>query len=146
MSAKVLRDHLTDIGDDGHSLHKPVKLFLCNTHRFLCVSGPAKVSFSQPLIEQQIAVAFKDQSFNSVGSGSAEQKQYIFLSGIQIILALDDCGQAIDPFSEITSATDNDDLIEPFGIIQQGSSTPSSGALSSQTPNYSILILLFRCG
>lgn len=92
MSAKVLRRHLTDIGDDGHSLHEPVKLFLRNTHRFLCVSGPAKVPFCQPFIEQQIAVAFKDQSFNSVGSGTAEQKQYIFLSGFQMILALDNRG------------------------------------------------------
>ena len=117
MSAKVLRCHLTNIGDDGHSLHEPVKLFLCNTHRFLCVSGPAKVSFCKSLIEQQVAVTFKDQSFYSVGSGAAEQKQYIFLSGIQMILALDNRGQAIDAFPEVTAATDNDDLIEPFGII-----------------------------
>ena len=146
MSAKELRCHLTNIGDDGHSLHEPVKLFLRNTHRFLCVSGPAKVSFCQPLIEKQIAIAFKDQSFNSVGSGSTEQKQYIFLSGIQMILTLDNCSQTIDPFSEITSAADHDDLIESFGIIQQGSSTPSVAALGFQIPNCSTLIQLSRCG
>lgn len=125
--------YLADIGDDGHALHQPVKLFLRNIHRFLRVSGPAKVSICQPLIQQQIAIALKDQTFDSVGPGSAEQKQYILLCGLKMILALNDCGQTINSFSEITSAADNDDLVEPFRIIQQSPSILPTAAANFRT-------------
>ena len=86
---------------DTQSFHQPAVLLSSNAERLVLAARPLKPALFKPLVEQEKTVAFPVESFDPVGSSSAEQEQAVLVDFIAI-LQHDDLCQSIDATAQVS--------------------------------------------
>ena len=94
---------------DTQSFHQPAVLLSSNAERFTLTPRPLKLTFFKPLVEQEKAVAFPVERFDSVGSPAAEQKQRVG-TRVKTKLLFNDSRQTVDSTTKIRVAAGKVDL------------------------------------
>ena len=94
---------------DTQSFHQPAVLLSNNAERLVLAARPLELTLFKPLVEQEKAVAFPVECFDSVGSPAAEQKQRVG-TWIKLELLFNDSSQTINPTAKISVAAGEVDL------------------------------------
>ena len=115
------------------SFHQPAVLLSSNAERFTLTPRPLKLTFFKPLVEQEKAIAFPVERFDSVGSPAAEQKQRVG-TRVKTELLFNDSRQTVDPTAKICVAAGEVDL-RSAEIAQHDLSTRNNAAsVASSAP------------
>ena len=118
---------------DTQSFHQPAVLLSSNAERFILAARPLELTLFKSLVEQEKAIAFPVERFDSVGSPAAEQEQRVG-TWIKFELLFNDSRQTIDPTTKIRVAAGKVDL-RSAEIAQHDLSTRNSAAsVASSAP------------
>lgn len=83
--------------NDFKSLHQHVILCGSNFHGFFFCAWPTESANIQSLVKKKEPISFPNQPFDSVGTFTTEEKQDVFLKGIQFELIFDGGCQTVNP-------------------------------------------------
>ena len=83
------------------SEHQILELFLCKFCSFLFCPGPGQGSVFQAFVQKQESISHPKQTFDPVGSSSAEKKKSSFFKRILMVSVTDDHGQSVNAFPQI---------------------------------------------
>ena len=94
---------------DTQSFHQPAVLLRSNTERLILTTRPLDLTLFKSLVEQEKAIAFPVECFDSVSPSAAKQKHRV-CTGIKMKLLLNDCRQTVDAAAKIRVAAGKVDL------------------------------------
>ena len=111
----------------AESFHQPSELLGAHLFHIGSVPRPPELSIFQTFVQQKKSISFPEQSFYSVCSSSAKEKQCPFREWIQIRFRLYDPGETVDTISQVcVSAGDIYRYLICLKIIQHCSAPPES--------------------
>ena len=117
---------------DTQSFHQPAVLLSSNAERLVLAARPLELALFKSLVEQEKAVAFPVERFDSVGSPAAEQEQRVGTRVKPELLF--DSRQTVNPTAKIGVAAGEVDL-RSAEIAQHDLSTRNSAAsVASSAP------------
>ena len=94
---------------DTQSFHQPAVLLRSNTERLILTTRPLELTLFKSLVEQEKAIAFPVERFDSVGSSAAKQKQRVG-TRVKPELLFNDSRQTVDTVAKIGVAAGKVDL------------------------------------
>ena len=118
---------------DTQSFHQPAVLLSSNAERLVLAARPLELTLFKSLVEQEKAVAFPVERFDSVGSSAAEQEQRVG-TRVKPELLFNDSRKTVDTAAKIRVAAGKVDL-RSAEITQHDLSTRNRAAsVSSSAP------------
>ena len=94
---------------DTQSFHQPAVLLSSNAERLVLTPRPLELALFKPFVEQEKAVAFPVERFDSIGSSATKQEQRVG-TWIKFELLFNDGRQTIDTTAKISVAAGKVDL------------------------------------
>lgn len=85
---------------DTQSFHQPAVLLRSNTERLILTTRPLELTLFKSLVEQEKAIAFPVECFDSVGSPAAKQEQRVG-TRVKPELLFNDSRQTVNPTAKI---------------------------------------------
>ena len=118
---------------DTQSFHQPAVLLSSNAECFVLTARPLELALFKSLVEQEKAIAFPVERFDSVGSSAAEQEQRVG-TRVKTELLFNDSCQTVNPTTKIRVAAGEVDL-RSAEIAQHDLSTRNNAAsVASSAP------------
>ena len=118
---------------DTQSFHQPAVLLSSNAERFVLTTRPLELALFKSLVEQEKAVAFPVERFDSVGSSAAKQEQRVG-KRVKTELLFNDSCQSIDPTAKICVAAGEVDLRSAEIAQHDLSMRNSTASVASSAP------------
>ena len=118
---------------DTQPFHQPAALLSSNAERLILTARPLELALFKSLVEQEKAIAFPVERFDSVGSSAAEQKQRVG-TRVKTELLFNDSCQTVDTTAKIGVAA-GEVYLRSAEIAQHDLSTRNSAAsVASSAP------------
>ena len=94
---------------DTQPFHQPAVLLSSNAERLILTARPLELALFKSLVEQEKAIAFPVERFDSVGSPAAKQEQRVG-TRVKTKLLFNDSRQTVDSTTKIGVAAGEVDL------------------------------------